>query len=171
MACLLSKISFIRKIHRFFFRLYLEKKRKLNIVKTLWFNISFLPWKQAKHFPFFIHGSLTVAREGGALLLDIPDSELKPGLIRLGYDYDRFSTNYAGTLLQLSGTIRWKGPFRSSVNLAVMLVSAPRVPSELTALSSLKTTSPLPMTAAFTTRISILSAIYGQEILIHTPFP
>ena len=106
MACLLSKISFIRKIHRFFFRLYLEKKRKLNIVKTLWFNISFLPWKQAKHFPFFIHGSLTVAREGGALLLDIPDSELKPGLIRLGYDYDRFSTNYAGTLLQLSGTIR-----------------------------------------------------------------
>lgn len=53
MACLLSKISFIRKIHRFFFRLYLEKKRKLNIVKTLWFNISFLPWKQAKHFPFF----------------------------------------------------------------------------------------------------------------------
>lgn len=43
MACLLSKISFIRKIHRFFFRLYLEKKRKLNIVKTLWFNISFLP--------------------------------------------------------------------------------------------------------------------------------
>ena len=113
MACLLSKISFIRKIHRFFFRLYLEKKRKLNIVKTLWFNISFLPWRQAKHFPFFIHGSLTVAREGGALLLDIPDSELKPGLIRLGYDYDRFSTNYAGTLLQLSGTIRWKGPFRS----------------------------------------------------------
>ena len=55
----------------------------------------------------------------GALLLDIPDSELKPGLIRLGYDYDRFSTNYAGTLLQLSGTIRWKGPFRSSVNVVI----------------------------------------------------
>ena len=108
MACLLSKISFIRKIHRFFFRLYLEKKRKLNIVKTLWFNISFLPWKQAKHFPFFIHGSLTVAREGGALLLDIPDSELKPGLIRLGYDYDRFSTNYAGTFPQQRQCGHWR---------------------------------------------------------------
>lgn len=29
MACLLSKISFIRKIHRFFFRLYLEKKTEV----------------------------------------------------------------------------------------------------------------------------------------------
>lgn len=118
-ACFPSKISFIKKIYRFFFRLYLEKKRKLNPVKTLWFNIRFLPWRQARHLPFFIHGPLTVAREGGLLLLDIPDSELKPGLIRLGYDFDRFSTNYAGTLLQMSGTIRWKGPFRCSVNTVI----------------------------------------------------
>lgn len=52
MACLLSKISFIRKIHRFFFRLYLEKKRKLNIVKTLWFNISFYHGSRPNTFRF-----------------------------------------------------------------------------------------------------------------------
>lgn len=119
MSCLLSKISFIKKIYRSFFRLYLEKRRKLNPVKTLWFNVRFLPWRQARYLPFFIHGPLTAARKGGLLLLDIPDSEQKPEHIHLGYNVARFSTNYAGTLLPLSGTIRWKGAFRCNVNTGI----------------------------------------------------
>lgn len=115
----LSKIPLIKKIYRFLFRLRLEKKRNLCFFRTLWFNIRFLPWKQARHLPIFIHGRLTIARGDGNIRLDVPTTNLHTGIIRLGYDYDRFSINYAGTLLQLYGTICWKGPFRSSVNVVI----------------------------------------------------
>lgn len=119
MSNFLSHIPFIKKTYRFLLRIRLEKARKLRLLKTLWFNIRFLPWKQAKHFPVFIHGTLTVYRGGGTICLNIPLERLRPGLIRLGYDYDRFSCNQGGTLLQLVGAIRWKGPFRSSVNAVI----------------------------------------------------
>lgn len=115
----MRQILFLKKIYRFFFRLHLEKKRGLSLFRTLWFNIRFLPWNQARHFPFFIHGPLTVVQEGGRLILDISALELKPGIIRLGYNFDCFYLQSTGTLLQLFGTIRWKGPFRCSVNVVL----------------------------------------------------
>lgn len=116
MRRLLSRIPALQNIYRFFFRIHLEKKRHLRFFKTLWFNFHFFPWNQAIHCPVFIYGKLTIEGHEGSLCLNIPTDQLYPGMIRLGYNYDRFSTNYAGTLLQLQGTLQWNGPFRCSVN-------------------------------------------------------
>ena len=56
-------------------------KRFLNLLYTIWFNIRYLPIKQAVHLPIFVRTNLRIEqlRRGQIELVDV-----KPFIVKLG---------------------------------------------------------------------------------------
>ena len=81
--------------------------KRLNILKTLYFNFKMLPFKQAIRLPIFLYGKVFLWNLSGKL--SIEDS-IRNGMIRIGYKWiDLWPTSFLPTQIQVMGTLTFHG--------------------------------------------------------------
>jgi len=86
--------------------LYLKFLKRISI-RSLYFNLKYLPFKQAIHLPILISRKVYLRRMSGKIKLDCPISS---GLVRLGFgDIGIFDDKVSRTIWDVSGTVVFKG--------------------------------------------------------------
>ena len=81
--------------------------KKLNIIKTLYFNFRVLPFSQAIKFPFFLYGKVYLWNLSGKVV--VPEG-CKPGTIRIGYKwFDLWPNSFLPTQIQVMGRLEFTG--------------------------------------------------------------
>ena len=84
-----------------------ELLRKVDIVKTVYFNFHYFPIKTAIKLPFFIYWRSELFKMKGKIILDTP---VKPGLVRFGiHGLGTQDILYSRTMWEVGGTLVIKG--------------------------------------------------------------
>lgn len=92
----------LRKVYHFIVLL-----KRLNIIKTLYFNFKVLPFSKAVKLPFFLYGKIYLGDLSGTI--KIPD-EIHIGMIRIGYKwFDLWPVSFLPTQIQVSGRLQFCG--------------------------------------------------------------
>jgi carbonic anhydrase/acetyltransferase-like protein (isoleucine patch superfamily) len=80
--------------------------RQINL-KTIYFNLKYLPLKQAIKLPVFISNNVFLMKTKGKLLIDSP---IKTRLVQIGYPgVGIFDHERSRTIWQVDGTVTFKG--------------------------------------------------------------
>lgn len=66
-----------------FMHFFTQWKYRINIVKTLYFNLHYFSWKTAIHFPILIANNVIFRNLKGTVVINA--SKLKTGMIRIGF--------------------------------------------------------------------------------------
>ncbi len=56
---------------------------RLSLWRTLFMNFYFLPFEQARKFPIYVYGKMTVPRLNGKIIVNTPANECRKGMIKL----------------------------------------------------------------------------------------
>ncbi|MES2486373.1 MAG: transferase [Bacteroidota bacterium] len=80
--------------------------RKVNWIKTLYFNYKKFPFTVAKKLPVFFYGPVKLTDISGEIIIDAP---IKRAMIGFGQPYEFTSLHKGIAELKLSGTIVFKG--------------------------------------------------------------
>jgi hypothetical protein len=75
----------------------------LSVPKTIWFNFRYLPMKQAKKLPIWIHYGTNIEIHGGKIIL--PLNNVSIAMIRIGFHRVEVCEPKAKTILSVSGGI------------------------------------------------------------------
>lgn len=76
-------------------------------LKTLYFNLKYLPFKQAIKLPVLVSRQVYLRETSGRVVIDGP---IRPGLIQLGYgDVGIFDRYRSRTIWQVAGTVVFQG--------------------------------------------------------------
>lgn len=87
-------------------RKYLNFLLKLNF-KTIYFNVKYLPFRQAIKLPILVSSKVYLRVTSGKLIIECP---IRPGLIQLGYGMvGIFDNKKSRSIWEVSGTIVFKG--------------------------------------------------------------
>ena len=82
------------KTHR---RVFFLALRRLNVLKTLWFNFRTLPFRQAVRLPVWIYGRVSFVSLCGRV--EIRAERISPAMIHLGFPEDMyFNPKYGGVI-------------------------------------------------------------------------
>lgn len=85
---------------------YLKILPKLNL-KTIYFNLKYLPFRQAVRLPILVSNKVYLKATSGKIEFDCPVS---PGLIQFGYgDVGIFDSKKSRSIWQVSGTVVFRG--------------------------------------------------------------
>lgn len=85
---------------------YFKFLQMINL-KTIYFNLKYLPLKQAVKIPILVSNKVFLKTVSGKLLIDCP---IEPGIIKIGYgDVGIFDKEKSRTIWQVSGTVIFKG--------------------------------------------------------------
>lgn len=85
---------------------YLQFLLKLNL-KTIYFNLKYLPFRQAIKLPVLVSSKVSLRKTSGQLIIDCP---IRTGLIQLGYgDIGIFDNKKSRSIWKVSGTVIFKG--------------------------------------------------------------
>jgi acetyltransferase-like isoleucine patch superfamily enzyme len=85
---------------------YLKFLLNLN-TKTIFFNLKYLPFRQAIKLPFFISNEVYLLKPAGKIIIDCP---IQRGLIRIGYGgIGIFDKKKSRSIWEVSGTVIFKG--------------------------------------------------------------
>ena len=97
---------------------YLKLLCKLNILKTVYFNLKFFPWHTAIKLPVFFFGPVKFASLRGTVFLDFED--MKTGMIQFGCKQENIISSFEPTRLSIDGELTFKG--ESKFALATQLL-------------------------------------------------
>lgn len=87
-------------------RKILKLLAKINM-KTIYFNIKYLPFNQAIKLPILISRRVYLRKTSGAIIILHP---IKPGLIKIGYgDIGIFDDKHSRSIWEVSGKVIFKG--------------------------------------------------------------
>ena len=109
----------MRKSSKIYFFLSRWKHRidyNINVFKTIYVNFAFLPYKQALRFPIFVYGKVKVYAHSGKIVIE---DRIRPGMIHLGMNTDKFSASKGGALINITGKLIFKGTALFSVDYAL----------------------------------------------------
>ena len=84
-----------------------------NILKTIYVNFRYLPYKQAVHFPIFIYGKVKIYARSGTIVIE---DRIRPGMIHLGMNTDKFSASKGSAVISIIGKLIFKGTALFSVD-------------------------------------------------------
>lgn len=83
------------------------KLLKLINLKTIYFNLKYLPFKDAVKLPILISRNVLISEAKGKIEINAP---IRPGMIHIGYgNVGIFDKKYSRTIWQVSGTVVFKG--------------------------------------------------------------
>jgi len=85
----------------------------INVWKTIYVNFTFLPFKQAIHFPVFIYGKVKVYDHSGKIVIE---DRIRSGMIHLGRNTDKFSASKGSALINITGKLIFQGAAVVSVD-------------------------------------------------------
>lgn len=97
------------KTHRHVFFLVL---RRLNVLKTLWFNFRTLPFRQAVRLPVWIYGRVSFVSLRGRVEIRAP--RVFPAMIHLGFPEDMYFNPKYGGVIYNDGEIIFNGEFSAA---------------------------------------------------------
>ncbi|GAB0481255.1 hypothetical protein KML24007_00010 [Alistipes indistinctus] len=102
-----SKMSFIKRTFRPIYHFFLLL-RILNVHKTIYINLKYLPWGQALRFPIFVFGRLKIQRSdnGG---IEIRHARICRGMIKIGKNIDGHYSHNLPVELILSQKLIFQG--------------------------------------------------------------
>lgn len=92
------------KTHRHVFFLVL---RRLNVLKTLWFNFRTLPLRQAVRLPVWIYGRVSFVSLRGKV--EIRSPHISPAMIHLGFPEDMYFNPKYGGVIYNDGKLVFEG--------------------------------------------------------------
>jgi len=76
-------------------------------LKTIYFNLKYLPFRQAIRIPILVSKRVYLQRTRGKIILDCP---IQSGMIRIGYGKSGISDQKASrSIWRVSGTVIFKG--------------------------------------------------------------
>lgn len=101
-------VSLVRK-----YRVFRSKTRGFNLFKTIVLNFGTQSFSDAIKFPILVFGKLKIYSLSGRLILDSP---IKSGIVKIGVNSDMFSASKGCAMLNLKGTLIFKGRFSCSVD-------------------------------------------------------
>jgi len=78
-----------------------------NVWKTIYVNFAFLPYRQAIRFPIFVYGKVKIYAHLGRIVIE---DRIRPGMIHLGINTDKFSASKGSALINITGKLIFKGP-------------------------------------------------------------
>jgi len=84
-----------------------------NLLKTVYVNFAFLPFKQAIRLPIFVYGKVKVYRHSGKIVIE---DRIRQGMIHLGVNTDAFSASKGSALINITGKLIFKGDASFSVD-------------------------------------------------------
>lgn len=91
----------LRKIYRRFFVL-----KKINLIKTVYFNFKMLPFSQARHLPILLFGKINFLNLTGKITIEAP---VRLGMIKIGYRwFDLWPSCFAPTQIQIQGLLTFE---------------------------------------------------------------
>lgn len=77
--------------------------RKVDWVKTLYFNLKYFPFRTAVRLPFFIYHRTDLYVMKGKIVINVP---LKPGMVKIGpHGLGTQDVKYSRTMWEVSGTL------------------------------------------------------------------
>ncbi len=102
-----------RKSLRFLFH---TKINRVRWIKSLYFNLKLIPFSQAVKLPVLIYENITLGSLGGKIIIK---GIVHKGMIKIGYNSDRFAASKGGALLDIGGTIIFNGSAVFSVDCTI----------------------------------------------------
>ena len=85
-----------------------------NIFKTIYVNFTFLPFKQAIHFPIFVYGKVKIDGHSGKIIIE---DRIRQGMIHWGMNTEKFSASKGSALINIAGgKLILKGPVIFSID-------------------------------------------------------
>jgi len=102
-----------RKLYQFLSQWKHRIGYNFNVYKTIYVNFTFLPFKQAIHFPIFVYGKVKIYAHSGKIVIE---DQIRSGMINLGMNTDKFSASKGGALINISGKLIFKGSAVLSVD-------------------------------------------------------
>ena len=101
------------KIYLFLSRWKHRMNYNFNLLKTIYVNFTFLPFKQAIRFPVFVYGKVKIYAHSGKIVIE---DRIRPGMIHLGMNTDKFTTSKKSALISIIGKLIFKGTSVFSVD-------------------------------------------------------
>lgn len=89
-------------------RIFFLALRRLNLIKTLWFNFRVLPLRQALRIPIWIYGRISFVSLRGRV--EIRAKHISPAMIHLGFPEDMYFNPKEGGVINNDGKIIFNGP-------------------------------------------------------------
>lgn len=88
-------------------RIYLALR---GLPKTLLFNLTYFPLRDALRLPVWISHHVWLKNVGGEVVLDVSSASLRSGLVRIGFnDVGIFDRRYSRSVWELSGKVIFRG--------------------------------------------------------------
>jgi acetyltransferase-like isoleucine patch superfamily enzyme len=85
---------------------YIKFLRKFSL-KSIYFNLKYLPFKQAIRFPILISSKVSLRKVSGKIIFNCP---IKTGLIQIGFDkVGIFDHKYSRSIWEVYGTVIFNG--------------------------------------------------------------
>ena len=80
---------------------------KLNLFKTIYFNLKMFPLKIALKFPVFVYGKIKFYSLSGKIIFNCP---IKTGTVQIGKLFDGFPATFLPVALTINDTVIFNGP-------------------------------------------------------------
>lgn len=97
---------------------------RLRLLRTVYFNLRTLPFKQAVKLPIFIYGRVRFFMLNGSV--EFKNTEIKRGMVKIGINGDSFNLSDGSGFVSLASTeskIIFNGPARIAVNSKIRVVA------------------------------------------------
>lgn len=95
-------MKLLRKVYHFLILL-----RRMNLIKTLYFNFRMLPFNKAIKIPIVLYGKIVFHNLSGRLTIL---NDVIPGMIRIGYRWiDLWPSSFLPTQIQIIGNLKFCG--------------------------------------------------------------
>ena len=97
---------------------------RLRLLRTIYFNLRTLPFRQAIKLPVFIYGKVRLFMLNGSV--EFKNTEIKRGMVKIGINGDSFNLSDGSGFVSLTSTkskIIFNGPARIAVNSKIRVVA------------------------------------------------
>jgi len=101
------------KVYLFMSRWKHRFSYNFNLLKTVYVNFAFLPYKQAIRLPIFVYGKVKIYGHSGKIVIE---DRIRQGMIHLGVNTDTFSASKGSALINITGLLIFKGDASFSVD-------------------------------------------------------
>lgn len=106
-----SNKCLVRGVHNW--RRFRSNYSGINWYKTFYVNIKTQGFRRGMKLPIFIYGKLKIYDLSGQIVITAP---IKKGMIRLGFNTDRFSASKGSAMMQIGGKLIFEGYTTLSVD-------------------------------------------------------
>jgi acetyltransferase-like isoleucine patch superfamily enzyme len=113
---ILKKSSYIERFFRSYYnfrQISKDKYKSVNWFKTIYLNFKTQKFNDALKLPIFVYGKVTIVSLRGNIIIEAP---IKQAMIKLGKNTDMFSASKGSALININGSLVFKGNFSISVD-------------------------------------------------------